>query len=281
MIEKYASIRNLGRFPPLTDAFDQPLGTMNALIVCPDQIFSEVGGVPLRFDLFRGDGPEAVPLVILIHDGGWIAKSKESVREQAIRLAEAGFAVACPNYRLAPLHPFPAAVQDCLTFLEFAKGLSLRWNFDSRRIAIFGESAGGHLASMTGLIGKGVRAVVEICGITDLTRPHEQQFPIAWSFIEQFMGVPYEGHERLYEDASPVFHVHGEAPRFMILHGDADAIVPIQQAINFSEALHREGVNHVFVPLPSEGHEFSPATWNRIDKISLHFLYDSFSYALR
>ncbi len=237
--------------------------------------------MPLRFDLFRGDSPEAVPLVIIFHGGGWITNSKESVREQAIKLAEAGFAVACPNYRLAPLHPFPAAVQDCLGFLSYAKCLAQTWNFDTKRIALMGESAGGHLAAMTGLIGKGVKAVVDVCGITDLTRPSEQHFPIAWGFIEQFMGMPYSGNERSYEDASPIYHIHPDAPRFLIVHGDADAIVPIQQSRSFSAALQKEGVSQIFIPLPAEGHEFSPSSWSKVDKIALQFLYETFSYALR
>lgn len=222
-----------------------------------------------------------MPLVIILHGGGWITSSKESVRDQAIKLAEAGFAVACPNYRLAPLHSFPAAIQDCLTFLDFAKTLSTTWNFDAKRIALVGESAGAHLATITGLMGTGVKAVVDVCGITDLTRPREQHFPIAWGFIEQFMGVPYEGNESLYEEASPIYHIHGDAPRFLIMHGDADPIVPIQLSKSFVAALQREGVSTVFVPLPSEGHEFSVETWAKIDNIALQFLYESFSYALR
>jgi len=225
----------------------------NPVIVRPDQVYAEPDGLSLRFDLFRKQTSEVLPLVICIHGGGWISGSKEDVREVALLLASTGYAVACPNYRLAPLHPFPAAVDDIHAFVKAAKLNAAEWGIDPKRIAAFGHSAGGHLACMAGLSGEErVEAVIATSGITDLTAPREQHFSVSWSFLEQFMGVPYEGNEERYKDASPVSHVRRGAPPFLIVHGEMDDIVPVSQSEALASKLAECGVRHLFHRLPAK-----------------------------
>jgi acetyl esterase/lipase len=252
------------------------------VIIRPDQLYAEPGGVALRFDLFRPETNEPLPLVICIHGGGWISGSKEDMRDVALRLAANGFAAACPNYRLAPLHPFPAAVDDIRSFVAAAKKNAAEWRIDPERIASLGNSAGGHLAAMAGLSPAPearVSAVVDICGITDLTQP-PQHFPVSWAFLEEFMGVPYEGNEELYRQASPLYQITSEAPPFLVVHGEADDIVSIKQSELLVAAFEEHGVKHEYHSLPNEMHSFSFLGWARVEQLFIDFLTNRFSHAL-
>jgi acetyl esterase/lipase len=254
------------------------------VIVRPDQVYAQPDGVPLRFDLFRPETDELLPLVVCIHGGGWISGSKEDMRDVALVIAGHGFAAACLNYRLAPLHPYPAAVEDIHAFLASAHRNAKEWKIDESRIAALGNSAGGHLACMAGLSGpREYRAdtVIDICGITDLTRPREQHLSISWSFLEGFMGVDYEGNEELYREASPLYHVDTEAPPFLVIHGDSDDVVPIEQSQALVSAFEQYNVRYEYHPMPGEMHSFSFLGWAKIEQLFLQFLTERFSHALR
>lgn len=250
--------------------------------VLTDQTFAEIDGVELRFDLFRPNTDEVVPLVVMLHGGGWISGSKEDLREIAIDLAAKGFAAACPNYRLAPLHPYPAAVDDAQAFVEFARSQADAWQIAPDRVASWGNSAGGHLAAMLGVAqdpAQRVNAVIDLCGIADVTRPREQHYAIAWGFLEQFMGVPYDGNEALYQAASPLWQLSGELPPFFVVHGDADDVVPVQQSDVFVASLQKLGVRVEYLRIPGEDHGFARGSFPKIARGYLGFLRDVFQFS--
>lgn len=238
-----------------------------------DQPYRDAG-TELRYDFFRPNTEEVLALVICLHGGGWISGCKEDVRDLALNLARSGFAAACPSYRLAPLHPYPAAVDDTRFFVEFARSHAEPWMIDPKRVGSLGNSAGGHLSSMLGLspdIGQRVNAVVDICGLTDLTRPAEQHFPIAWGFLEQFMAVPYDGNEKLWEEASPLWQLQADLPPFYVIHGIADDVVPVAQSDVFVSALKRLGNTVEYLRIPGEDHNFSGGSFGTIERGYLSF----------
>lgn len=192
----------------------------------------------------------------------------------ALSLARNGFASACPSYRLAPLHPFPAAVEDARAFVAFARTQAESWFIDPDRVGSLGNSAGGHLSAMLGLSAEPaerVNAVVDICGLTDLTRPAEQHFPIAWGFLEQFMGVPYDGNEKLWEQASPLWQLGRDLPPFYVIHGIDDDVVPIAQSDVFVAALKRLGNTVEYLRIPGEDHNFNGGSFGMIERGYLSF----------
>lgn len=258
-----------------------------AVIAIPDQIFDSPEGKPLTFDYFRPNDGTELPLVVFTHGGGWISGDKTHFREEAIWLADQGFGCACISYRLAPLHPFPAAVEDAQTFVRYARSKSAELGIAPNRIAAMGSSAGGHLAAMLGLcdglIGAEhhpelseyspkVNAVVDFSGISDLSAPRDKHLPIAWSFLEQFMGCPFEGNEALYDKASPLYHVSETDAPFLIVHGDMDDVIPIDQSVRLQQALSAVGVSSELIVLPGEGHGFSLEVWDEVRELYLAFL---------
>jgi acetyl esterase/lipase len=247
--------------------------------VLTDQTYAVADGVDLRFDLFRPDSDDILPLVVVLHGGGWISGSKEDSRDLAISLAHQGFAAACPGYRLAPLHPYPAAVEDVRGFIEFARDHAADWGVDPNRIAALGNSAGGHLAAMAGVSDNPsqlANAVVDLCGIADLTRPREQHHMIAWGFLEQFMGVPYDGHESTYQAASPLWQLRSALPPFYVVHGEADDVVPVQQSDTLVAALRRLEVPVEYLRIPGEDHSFSRGSFPMIERGYVSFLREKF-----
>lgn len=255
---------------------------MTAMIVRLDQSYPTLGGKLLRYDFFRPSTDEVLPLVVCIHGGGWISGDKSDMGEVARMFAELGFAAVCPQYRLAPLFTYPAAVDDILSFVRFCRTQAQDWKIDPDRIGAFGNSAGGHLAAMAGLLdhppsdlgppsGR-VNAVVSLCGIFDLTEPDEKHFPISMAFLTQFLGSNYEGHEETWREASPIAHVDAAAVPFLVVHGRADDIVPVAQSRSFVSALNQAGVPVEYYELPGEGHAFSYPAWLDIERWSREFL---------
>lgn len=233
-----------------------------------DQPYACPDGIPLCFDLFRPDTEDPVPLVLCVHGGGWITGDKTDMRPEASWLVEHGYAAACPAYRLAPLHPYPAAVIDVHACVGHLNTQAEKYGLLPDRVAAWGISAGGHLASMLGAHVPGrpdgrpaVQAVVDVCGLADLTRPREQHHEVSFGFLDQFLGVTYEGNEALFAEASPVHAVRADAPPFLIFHGDADDIVTVEQSDALASRLQALGVPVRYHRLPGERHALSDEAW--------------------
>jgi acetyl esterase len=127
----------------------------------------------LRADIAVPKGGDRHPVVIYLHGGGWAFGSPTSFRKLGMQFAEAGYLTIVLDYRLAPEHPFPAALEDTIFAIGWAADNAKRWNGDGRRIAIGGDSAGGNLSlsaltSSTPQVRSLVRAAVLFYGAYDL-----------------------------------------------------------------------------------------------------------------
>jgi acetyl esterase len=118
-------------------------------------------------------------VVIYLHGGGWAFGSPASFRKLGMQFAEAGYLTIILDYRLAPEHPFPAALEDSIFAIRWASNNARRWNGDGRRIAIGGDSAGGNLAmsaitSSAAELRAPVRAALLFYGAYDLAATAER-----------------------------------------------------------------------------------------------------------
>ena len=199
--------------------------------------------------------------------------------------ASRGFSAACVQYRLAPLHPCPTAIEDAQAFIRHLRANASTHAVDPSAIAALGNSAGGHLASMLGVtdavvdgVSSRVNAVVDLCGISDLSEPDVNHFPISMSFLEQFMGAPYRGSEENWRAASPLQYVDAQACPFFIGHGEADDVVPISQSEALAGKLFANGVPVEFHRLPGEGHSFTYDGWYKVFELFVDFLNRTFAH---
>ena len=114
-------------------------------------------GGPLPVRIYRGQGAAAAgaPALLYLHGGGWVIGNLDSHDEICRWFANiAACVVVCPDYRLAPEHKFPAAVEDCRTVLSFMQDHAADLGIDAKRIAVAGDSAGGNLATVLSLIAR-------------------------------------------------------------------------------------------------------------------------------
>ncbi|MPQ97429.1 alpha/beta hydrolase fold domain-containing protein [Modestobacter sp. I12A-02628] len=223
------------------------------------------GSRPLQLDLhLPPEGAHPAPFVVFAHGGGWSTGSRDVVGPGFAdwspspfdRLAAAGIAVATVDYRLSGESTWPAPLEDVVAALRWLRGNSTRLGLDADRVALWGESAGGHLAAMAGLLGHDpdrgagrVRAVVDWYGPADLLglsgqlgpgAPHDPD--AADSRESMLLGAPLRTVPELAADASPVHHVTAGAPPFLLVHGRADRLVPARQSELLAAALADHGV---------------------------------------
>ena len=254
-----------------------------SVIAIPDQEYARPDGFPLLYDFFRPNSKDELPLVVFLHGGGWISGDRQMYRDEAIWLTSRGYACALIDYRLAPLSPFPAAVQDAQSFVRFIRSRSSELGVLPDKVVAFGNSAGGHLAAMLGLCHETfgapnnpeehlVNGVIALSAITDIRDPSESQFDISLSFVEGFMGGPWKGREDLYESASPVAHVNDDVCPFLIVHGSKDDIVPPSQSSGLHAALLAVGCESRLILLEGEEHSYSPTGWQAIRDAYIEFL---------
>lgn len=118
--------------------------------------------------LYRGNLPAPAPVLVYIHGGGWVGGSI-ALNESAVRalVAESGWSAVSIAYRLAPQHPFPAALDDVRAALAWLRDTAPGLGLDTRRIALGGASAGANLAAATALVtgGQGLAALILFYGV--------------------------------------------------------------------------------------------------------------------
>jgi len=222
-----------------------------------DVEYGNAGGVSLKLDILVSRTPASVPrpVIVWIHGGAWNSGDKEGGRAMIAPFAQRGYFCASINYRLSQEAIFPAQIHDCKCAIRFLRAHAAQYNIDPGRIGVWGSSAGGHLAALLGvsagvkeLAGDGgwpgesstVQAVCDYCGPTDLLAlaPNEH----STSVLAELFGAPPVKKRELARMANPITHVTKDAAPFLIVHGDKDTVVPMEQSVLLYDALKQAGV---------------------------------------
>jgi acetyl esterase/lipase len=226
-----------------------------------DLTYKEVGGTKLKLDAYIPSGGGTRPGVMVIYGGGWVLGSKELSAPLARAIAQQGFIAFAMNYRLAPFHPFPAAVEDVQASVAWVRDHALDFGLDPARIGSIGGSAGGHLSAMLATLGHGPRdrgsriaAAASWAGPMDLNP--DQFGPDAQVYVHAFLGCTAEPCDpATIEAASPIAHVDPSDAPILLAQGEEDQLVLPQQAVNMANALQGAGVDHQLLLLPNAGHD--------------------------
>ena len=232
-----------------------------AIEVRHDFTYKEVGGTKLKLDAYIPSGGGTRPGVMVIYGGGWVLGSKELSEPLARMVAQQGFIAFAMNYRLAPFHPFPAAVEDVQASVSWVRDHAFEFGLDPARIGSIGGSAGGHLSAMLATLGEGRRdrgsriaAAASWAGPMDLNP--DQFGPDAQIYVDAFLqciGQPCD--PATVAAASPIAHVDPSDAPILLAQGEQDQLVLPQQAVNMADALEKAGVDHRLLLLPDAGHD--------------------------
>jgi acetyl esterase/lipase len=154
------------------------------------------------------------------------------------RLAQRGIAAFNATYRLGPLNPYPAAVDDVKAAIQYLRESSEVLGIDASRIFVWGYSAGGHLALLVGLDPESkIRGIVAGAAPANFS-PYRNSF-----LIKSFLGKTFEEDPALWKSASPVNRVSAQSPPTFLYHGERDWIVGIEQMEAMKSALEKGGVS--------------------------------------
>ena len=204
--------------------------------------------------------------VLVIHGGGWVDGSKESIFEiLCLPYLEKGLVVVNVEYRQARAALAPAAVEDSLAAAEWFRANAAKYGVDKNKIVVTGGSAGGHLALMVAMTPKQaklgptgkVAAVINFYGITDVQDQLEGQNMRAYAVT--WLPANMLDRQELARRVSPITWVRKDLPPVLTIHGDADPVVPYEHGVEITKALRSFGNDAELIPVPRGGHgNFAP-----------------------
>jgi acetyl esterase/lipase len=263
---------------PATNQPPRRVAALPGVKVLKDLEYGRGSGRALLLDLYLPEKSDPsgkpLPLIIWVHGGAWMGGSKDQ-SSPALRFTREGYAVAHVGYRLTPEAKFPAQIYDCKAAVRWLRANAAKYNLNPDRFIAWGDSAGGHLVALLGTSGgvadlegdvndlktsSRVQAVVDWYGPTDFRPNGNARNAIALRDpngpVAKLLGGPATENPDKAAKASPMTYVSKGAPPFLIMHGDLDDTVPIQQSVSLAEALKKVGVDVTYVLMSGSGHGF-------------------------
>jgi acetyl esterase/lipase len=246
-------------------------GIAQAARKTPDIEYARVGEHSLKLDLYEPAAAGA-PLLVWVHGGAWERGSKEQM--QVERLLDHGFAIASVDFRPASVAPFPAQVHELKAAVRFLRAQAGRYGYDASRIGMLGASSGGHLAALVGTTNgdadlegtlgdhgdtaSTVQAIVSYFGASNLLTILDQSTPFGLGVrtpaLERLLGALPKDAEAVARRASPVFHVDASDPPLLLLHGDQDPQMPINQSHELEGAYKKAGLEAQLIVVHGAAH---------------------------
>jgi acetyl esterase/lipase len=253
-----------------------------------DVIYGRKFGTALTMDVFTPKKDAKGIGVVLVVSGGFISSHERILPAFIQPLTDRGYTVFAVVHGSQPRYTVPEIVQDMNRAVRFIRYHAKDYGIDPDRIGITGASAGGHLSLMLGTAGDNgtanasdpidrvssrVQAVACFFPATDFLNygkagdakihatDHAPPYRAAFDYREldkkSMLWVPITDPNRLEEIArqiSPVTHVTPDDPPTLIIHGDADRLVPLQQSELIVEKLKKAGVETNLVIKKGAGH---------------------------
>lgn len=235
--------------------------------------FCTVDGTCLRLDVFRPRTPGRLrPAIVQVHGGAWMSGNKWAQGVPLLgQLASLGWVGFNVDYRLSPRAAFPAHLVDVKRAIAWVREHAEEYGVDPSFVVVTGGSAGAHLAALVGLTAgepeyqpgfeqadTSVAAVAAFYGIYDLTERRRPLGRVArWALERMVIKASYDEDPEAFVRASPIERVRPDAPPFYVVHGGADAIIPVEGARAFVERLREVSRAPVFyLEVPGGGHAF-------------------------
>ena len=256
-----------------------------------------------RLDIYlpaRGEAP--FPVIITIAGSAFFSNNS---KDRAFRIGEPllvhGFAIVAVNHRSSRDAIFPAQINDIKGVVRFLRANAAKYGLDTRFLGITGDSSGGHLSalmgtsggvkdytvghktlSIEGTVGGNSEESSRIDAVVDWYGPTSfQKMDSCGSNMEHdapdspestLLGGPIQDNDALCALADPITYIDKNDPPFLIVHGDADPLVPHCQSILLHEALTKSGVVSEMITVPGGGHGDGIWLEKNIERMANFFL---------
>lgn len=205
-------------------------------------IYNKIGERELHLDIFRPKNcaGKKLPAVIIIHGGGWRTGDRRMEWPTANFLASVGFVTTTVEYRLSPEKKYPSAIFDIKKSIKWLKANADKYFIDTNKIAVYGCSSGGQLATFIGVtaalkkfedsnlgneFSSKINAVINVDGIVDFTHPAESdkdkdiQKPSAG---KAWFGSSFKDNPELWIEASPMNYVDAYTPPIVFINSSLE-----------------------------------------------------------
>lgn len=256
----------------------RPNRNLEGVKLIADQFYADNENPRQSLDILlpeKPTGDQTLPVIVFIHGGGWRNGSKEGGRNRLAPLVATGrFAGVTINYRLTNEAQWPAQGFDCKAAIRWIRGNAEKYNFDPERIGVMGSSAGGHLVAFLGTTGgveevegdlgshlkqsSNVQCVVDYFGPANFLTMGDFGGRINHNSADSPEGLLLGGappeRKQVAKQASPSTWVSQDDPPFLIIHGDKDPVVPLDQSQKLHEALEKAGVKSELIIIKGGGH---------------------------
>lgn len=234
-------------------------------------VYAEADGKKLTLDIYRRKEPKNPYLIVWIHGGAWHSGSKEM---PPLGMLPHGYALASVDFRASTEKAFPGPVHDIKAAIRFLRARAADYGYRSDKIIIWGSSSGGHLAALVattnshpaleGTLGNyltassSVQACIDFFGPTNLLTILSQSTPhglnVRLPALAILLGKPVEQVPELAKLASPVYQADAGDPPLLIVHGEQDNQVPINQSIELMSVYKSKNLPVQIEFIPNAGH---------------------------
>ncbi|WP_127533328.1 alpha/beta hydrolase [Paenibacillus kobensis] len=264
-------------------------GTYYSCSYRPDVVYAQYGDLERRLQIIVPQrAGYKFPLVVFVQGSAWRQQDLYAAIPNLCHIAAKGYVVASVEIRDTDIARFPAAVEDVKCAIRFMRKNAEEYGVDPNRVAVWGDSSGGHLALMTGLtIGEydnglyseetdEVSAVIDYYGVSDLLTLGKYNDILDHDAADSPEGLLVGGrvpdHVELAKKASPIHqNLDKRLPPFLIIHGDSDGIVHVNQSIEMYKALREHGQRAFFYKVTGADHGIG--VWNpQVLEITERFL---------
>ena len=238
-----------------------------------DVIYGHKFGVALTMDVFMPEKPNGCG-IIWVTSGGWFS-SREMIPKSFPTLLDRGYTVFAVVHGSQPKFQIPEAMSDMHRAVRFIRHNAKEWHITGDKLGVMGGSAGGHLSLVLATQGgKGdekdkdeinrdssaVQAVACLFPPTDFLNYGKPGHIVLGDDVLNFIKPAFpkaetkEEKNKLGHDISPIYFIRSNQPPVLIIHGDADKLVPLQQAEEFATKSKEAGANVKLIVRAGKGH---------------------------
>jgi acetyl esterase/lipase len=240
--------------------------------IVPDVVYGHKDGLAMTFDVIKPKANANGAAVIFMVSGGWVSNYNPP-QQTATRfkdLLDKGFTLIAVRHGGSPKYLIPEIVSDVRRAVRFIRHNAKQWGVDPNRLGVFGGSAGGHLALVLGTASDNgdpnakedfmkesdrVASVVAYFPPVDL-RPLARGLnpQRTGGTLDRFPALNFEKEKA--PDYSPIVHVSPDDPPTLLIHGDKDNLVPVNNSKVIHEAFQKNNVKTQLIIIEGAEHGF-------------------------